>query len=69
MELEKIRNMSEEEMKGEQVRTAEQLFRIRFANSLGRQEGAGKIRGLKKDVARIKTISRERELAQRKAGK
>ena len=69
MELEKIRGLSEEDMKGEQVRTAEQLFRIRFAKSLGKQEGVGKIRDLKKDIARMKTIARERQLAQQKAGK
>ena len=69
MELEKIRNLGEEELKSEQAKSAEQLFRIRFAKSLGKQEGAGKIRGLKKDVARMKTIARERTLAQQKAGK
>jgi len=68
MELDKIRGLSEEELKGEQAKTAEQLFRIRFAKSLGKQEGIGKIRGLKKDVARFKTIARERQLAQQKAG-
>ncbi len=69
MELDKIRGLSEEELKGEEARTAEQLFRIRFAKSLGKQEGIGKIRSLKKDVARFKTIARERQLAQQKAGK
>ncbi len=69
MELEKMRNMGQEELRGEQVKTAEQLFRIRFAKSLGKQEGLGKIRGLKKDIARMKTVDRERSLAQQKAGK
>ncbi len=69
MELEKIRELSEEEMRSEQAKTAEQLFRIRFAKSLGKQEGVGKIRSLKKEVARMKTIARERQLAQQKVGK
>ncbi len=68
MELEKMRQMSTEELKGEQVRSAEQLFRIRFAKSLGKQEGFGKIKDLRKDIARMKTIDRERVLAQQKAG-
>ena len=68
MELDKMRQMSAEELKGEQVKTAEQLFRIRFAKSLGKQEGLGKIRDLKKTIARIKTLDRERVLAQQKAG-
>ena len=68
MEAEKIRSLRDEELKGEQVKVAEQLFRIRFAKSLGRQEGLGKINPLKKDIARMKTIERERALAQQKAG-
>lgn len=68
MELEKIRAMSLEELRGEQVKVAEQLFRIRFAKGLGRQEGLGKIRDLKRTIAQIKTIDRERELAQQKVG-
>ena len=68
MELEKMRQMSTEELKGEQVKSAEQLFRIRFAKSLGKQEGFGKIKDLRKDIARMKTIDRERVLAQQKAG-
>ncbi len=69
MELDKIRSLSEEELRSEEAKTAEQLFRIRFAKSLGKQEGIGKIRGLKLDVARFKTIARERVLAQSAAPK
>jgi large subunit ribosomal protein L29 len=69
MELDKIRGLSEEELKAESAKAGEQLFRIRFAQSLGKQEGVSKIRDLKKDIARIKTIARERQLAQQKAGK
>ncbi len=63
MDIAKIRELSEEELKSEEARVAEQLFRIRFAKSLGKQDGVGKIRGLKQDVARIKTIARQRALA------
>lgn len=66
MELKTIRSLSADELKGEETRVAEQLFRIRFAKSLGKQEGISRIRGLKKDVARLKTIGRERALAQSK---
>ena len=69
MELDKIRGLNDEELKGEETKAAEQLFRIRFAKSLGKQEGVGKIRGLKLDIARFKTIARERTLAGQKAGK
>jgi large subunit ribosomal protein L29 len=63
MELDKIRNLSDEELKSEQAKAAEQLFRIRFQKSLGNTEGVKKLRTLKLDIARIKTVTRERVLA------
>jgi large subunit ribosomal protein L29 len=69
MEIDKIRNMSDDELKSEEAKAAEQLFRIRFAKSLGKQEGIGKIKSLKLDIARFKTIAKERNLATAKAGK
>ncbi len=63
MEIEKIRNMSDDQLVAEEAKAAEQLFRIRFAKSLGKQEGLGKIKTLKQDIARIKTIARERKIA------
>ena len=68
MEIDKIRNMSDDELKSEEAKAAEQLFRIRFAKSLGKQEGVGKIKSLKLDIARFKTIAKQRSLATAKAG-
>ena len=62
MEIEKIRNLSDDELKSEEVKAGEQLFRIRFAKSLGKQEGIGKIRSLKLDIARIKTVAHQRHI-------
>jgi large subunit ribosomal protein L29 len=62
MELEKIRNFSDTELITEEKKAAEQLFRLRFQMKLGQNEGVKKLRELKKDIARIKTIAREREL-------
>ena len=62
MELDKIRNLSDGELKLEETKAAEQLFRLRFQMKLGQNEGVKKLRGLRKDIARIKTITREREL-------
>ena len=62
MELEKIRNLGANELKHEEQQASEQLFRLRFQMRLGQTEGVKKLRGLKKDIARIKTIHREREL-------
>jgi large subunit ribosomal protein L29 len=62
MEIEKIRNLSDDELKAEEAKAAEQLFRIKFAKSLGKQEGLKNLRTLKLDIARFKTIVRERQI-------
>jgi large subunit ribosomal protein L29 len=62
MELEKIRNLTDEELTGQQSKSAEQLFRLRFQKSLGNSEGIKKLRVLKLDIARIQTVARERAL-------
>ena len=67
MELEKIRNLTDEELKGQQTKSAEQLFRLRFQKSLGNNEGIKKLRVLKLDIARIQTVARERTLSADKA--
>jgi large subunit ribosomal protein L29 len=67
MELEKIRNLSDEELIKQQAAASEQLFRIRFQKSLGNTEGLKKLLTLKLDVARIQTVARQRTLAAEKA--
>ena len=67
MELEKIRNLSEDELKSNEASAAEQLFRIRFQKTLGNQEGLKKLRVLKLDIARSKTVARERQLQAEKS--
>jgi large subunit ribosomal protein L29 len=62
MELTKIRNWSDDELKTQETQISEQLFRIRFQAKLGQNEGIRKLRELRKDIARIKTIARERAL-------
>ncbi len=62
MEVEKIRNLSDDELALEGRKAAEALFRLRFQMKLGQSEGVKKLRELRKDVARINTIEREREL-------
>jgi large subunit ribosomal protein L29 len=63
MELAKIRSLSDEELKAAVQTSAEQLFRLRFQVSLGQNDGVKKLRELRKEIAQIKTIARERELA------
>ena len=62
MEVEKIRNLTDDELKTQESQTGEQLFRLRFQKSLGNADGTKKLRELRKDVARIKTVARQRAL-------
>jgi large subunit ribosomal protein L29 len=63
MELEKIRNLSDGELKLEESKISEQLFRLRFQLKLGQTDGVRKLRELKREIARFKTVTRERELS------
>jgi len=69
MELEKIRNLSDAELAHQEKTAAEQLFRLRFQVALGQNDGVKKLRQLRKEIAQIKTVARERELEIRGAKK
>jgi len=62
MELTKIRNLGDEELKHHEKTSAEQLFRLRFQVSLGQNDGVKKLRQLRREIAQVKTVAREREL-------
>jgi len=62
MELAKIRNLGDDELRHQEKTSAEQLFRLRFQVSLGQNDGVKKLRQLRKEIAQIKTVAREREL-------
>jgi large subunit ribosomal protein L29 len=67
MELEKIRNLSDAELEHQEKTAAEQLFRLRFQVALGQNDGVKKLRQLRKEIAQIKTVAREREMGIRGA--
>ncbi len=67
MDAGKVRELGDAEIGEETRQAAEQLFRIRFQMKLGQTEGVKKLQALKKDVARLKTIQRERALGVRGA--
>lgn len=68
MDAEKIRNLTDAELAHQERELNDQLFRLKFQLKMGQTESLKKIRGLRKDVARVKTIMREKELASQ-AGK
>ncbi len=62
MEMDKIVNLDKEELVQQAHQSAEQIFRLRFQMKMGQNEGLKKLRELKKDIARIKTVQRQHEL-------
>ncbi len=62
MEFAKIRNLGDDELRHQEKISAEQLFRLRFQVSMGQNDGVKKLRQLRKEIAQIKTVAREREL-------
>lgn len=63
MELNKIREMSDKELNAELIKLKKDLFNLRFQHVTGQLENPVKLREIKKDIARVKTIIREKELA------
>ncbi len=62
MDVEKLRNLTDAELLHQQRELNDQLFRLKFQMKMGQTESLNKMRGLRKDVARIKTIQREKVL-------
>src|SRR5215468_5874034 len=62
MDAEKIRNLTDAELEHQQREMNDQLFRLKFQLKMGQTESLNKIRGLRKDVARIHTVMREKQL-------
>ena len=63
MKADKVRNLTEEELQHQERDLADQLFKLKFQLNMGQTESLKKIRGLRKDIARVKTILGERTRA------
>ena len=63
MELKKMRELTEVELNVELGKMKKELFNLRFQHVTGQLENPVKMRELKKDIARVKTIIKEKELA------
>jgi len=61
MKSTEIRELSSEELIDKEEELKDQLFKLKFQHALGQLENAMKLKNLKKDIARIKTIRREQE--------
>ena len=60
MKVDKIRNLTDVELNNQEHELADQLFKLKFQLNMGQTESLKKIRGLRKDIARVKTIVGER---------
>jgi len=60
MKVDKIRNLTDAELQHQERDLADQLFKLKFQLNMGQTESLKKIRGLRKDIARVKTIMGER---------
>jgi len=63
MKADKIRNLTEAELSTQERELADELFKLKFQMSMGQTAGLKKVRGLRKDIARVKTIQSERKRA------
>ena len=61
MNASKLREMSLEDLESEDQALSEQIFRLRFQKATGQLENRTKIRQIRRDLARVKTIMAERQ--------
>jgi len=62
MDLNNIRKMTDQERAAELDRMKQELFNLRFQHVTGQLENPVKMREVRRDIARVKTIIREKEL-------
>ena len=62
MKAKEIKEMTNDELVAKLDALKEELFNLRFRHATGQLENPNVLSGVKKDIARVKTIIREREL-------
>ena len=62
MRAEQIREMSADDLKAKQRELDEQLFRLRFQKSIGQLDNPLKLRETRREIARLKTVIREKQV-------
>ncbi len=63
MKVEKIRELKNEELETKEAELAEEIFRSRILKETGQLDQMGKVRNLRRELARVKTVLRERQVA------
>ena len=59
MKVEEIRGLSEKEREEKIVDFSQEIFNLRFQLATGKIENPSRLRGLRRDIARLKTVQRE----------
>ena len=62
MAIEKIRNTTDAELVTQQRELSDELFQLKFRMRMGQTESLKKMRELRKDLARVQTVARQRQL-------
>jgi large subunit ribosomal protein L29 len=62
MKARELREFSSEELQNKQQELIEELFNLRFQLATGQIENVGRIAAVRRDIARVKTVRRERQL-------
>jgi large subunit ribosomal protein L29 len=65
--VENLRDLGSPELEAQMKELSEQIFRLRFQLTTGQSEALTKLRSSRKQMARIKTMLRERELSKGKS--
>ncbi len=63
MKADELKDLSDEDLRGKVNELKESIFRMRFKISLGNTDVVKQLRESRKDLARVKTLIRQRELA------
>jgi large subunit ribosomal protein L29 len=63
MKPSKVREMGTDELKTKVLELQEQLFRLRVQQSIGQLDNAIKLRETRRDIARVKTVLREKQVS------
>ena len=69
MKADKVRDLTDVELKHQERDLSDQLFKLKFQMNMGQTESLKKVRGLRRDIARVQTVLREQDLASRKTEK
>jgi large subunit ribosomal protein L29 len=65
MDLKELRGLTEAELTEKETQLAQEVFNLRFQLATGRIENPMKIRHTKRDLARVKTIMREKSRSEK----